>query len=369
MSPQPTYADVLGVLTAFAPLHLQESYDNSGLLVGEPDTPVRGILFCLDVTEQVVDEAKEHGCNLIVSHHPPIFTVLRALRGQDPTTRCVLAAIRHRIGLMAMHTNLDSAPRGVSYELGSRLGLIDLHPLKLAEANILKLVTFVPESHAETVREALFAACAGTMGEYSGCSFNTSGQGTFTPSATAQPYVGKVLEPTRVDEIRIETIVLRHHLAHAIAALRAAHPYEEPAYDIIPLANQDHRAGLGAVGKLPEPILAVEFLQLVKRTLGAPCLRYCEGKSQAIERVAVCGGSGSSLIAAALSAGAEAYVTADLKYHDFQPPQGQMLLIDAGHRETELLAVDLLYGVVERNFTTFALHRSSADRHPVRYLL
>lgn len=364
-----TYNDVARAIENFAPLTLQEPYDNSGLLIGEPTTPVHGVLISLDTSLEAIQEAIALRCNLIVSHHPAIFQGIKTLRGDNTTSRIVLEAIRNGIGLIAAHTNLDSASKGVSYALGQLLGVENLHPLAPKMQRQYKIVTFVPETHAQALRQALFAAGAGHIGGYANCSYNSEGFGTYLTPLDGQPFIGQAGQLSQTQEIRIETLTNEDHLSAVIRALKSTHPYEVPAYDIYPLAEEPANTGLGAIGELATPVSENEFLHLVSERLAVPCLRHSHPLGKPIRRVALCGGSGSEFIPTAMQLGADAYITADCKYHHFADPAGRMLLIDAGHRETEMVAVEILYDIIRKNFPTFALHKSTRDLNPVEYYM
>lgn len=361
------FGDVARGLSAYAPLALQESYDNSGLQVGEPETEVRGVLVCLDVSYAVVAEALAKGCNLIVSHHPLIFRGLKSLTGQDVTSRIVMECLRRGIGLLAAHTNLDSCLGGVSYALGESLGLENMRALCPRPRSLEKLVTFCPPDCVEAVRKALFAAGAGRIGKYRECSFGTLGVGTYLPTAGSRPFIGQVESSCETEEVRVETVFASHRRGAVLTALRAAHPYEEVAYDIYCLENTEPYEGLGCVGTLGEAMSEMDFLSRVQEVCGAEVLRHSSLTGRRVERVALCGGSGAEFIGAALRSGADAYVTGDVKYHDFQRPEGGLLLVDAGHRETEMVAVGLLDKIIRNNFITFAVQKSECDVSPVGY--
>jgi dinuclear metal center protein, YbgI family len=362
-----SFADIESVVGEWAPWALQESYDNSGLLLGERDTKVTGILVSFDIREAVVEEAVERGCNLVVSHHPLVFKGLKNLRGDDPVSRTVMLALRNRVGVLAAHTNADSTNGGVSYLLGARLGLKSMRALVPKDGQILKLATYVPPEAVEGVLAALHAAGAGCIGAYSHCSFSTQGEGRFYAPPESAPYAGAKGQLNRVGEVRIETVCPSYRLASVLEALVEAHPYEEPAYDVYQLINRDSRVGLGCIGMLDEALDEKGFLARVAESLGTPWLRYSNPTGRLVRRVAVCGGSGADMIGQAMAQGADAYVTADVKYHDFQQPVGRMLLVDAGHRESELMVVGALRKLIQERFTTFAVWESSQDASPVHY--
>lgn len=360
--------DIATFLNNEIPLSLQESYDNAGLLTGEPETELSGILICMDVTEEVVEEAISKNLNMIVAHHPLIFKPLKSITGKGPEERAIIRALRHHIAIYAAHTNLDHRWGGVSFALAEQLGLINVQVLRPLSAHLKKLVSFCPTEHLEEVRKALFAAGAGKIGNYDACSFNSDGYGTFRAGEDSRPFVGSVGELHREPEVRVETIFPDWAQADVLRALRESHPYEEVAYDIYTLDNTHPLIGPGVKGKLPEPMPVAAFLDLVRRITGIPNLRYSNGRAELIETVALCGGAGSFLIGDALRIGAQAFITGDLKYHDFFIPGGEMMLVDAGHFETEQFARNILKQMLSENFPTFAVLISDVNTNPVNYL-
>lgn len=362
-----TYRDVVSAIEEIAPPRWAESWDNCGLLLGAPETPVRGILICLDLSERVIEEAKELGANLIVSHHPLIHTPLKQLTGQDRTSRLALMCLEAGLGFIAAHTNYDAAPEGVSYQLAKCLGLQSIHPLEARRSGKVKLVTFVPSDYVDSVSTSLFDAGAGWIGDYSYCSYRSEGTGTFLPSRKAEPFVGIPGELNQVQEVRIETVIQEEHVDRAVRALRCAHPYEEMTHDVMPLLNHSAFAGIGAVGELPKPMDEQEFLHHVKETLRVPFLRHSAPLGSPIRRVAVCGGSGMPYLTNALQTRATAYVTGDVKYHDFQRAEGHLLLVDAGHYETEHVALEYLRYALCEKFSTFASAISTREVSSLHY--
>lgn len=364
-----TLADAIRELERIAPLELQEAYDNAGLITGRFETPLSGILCTLDCTEAVVREAARRGCNLVVAHHPIVFRGLKKLNGYNHVERAVIAAIRHDIAIYAIHTNLDNAlHRGVNERIAQRLGLLQasLRILAPMQERLMKLITFVPEAHAEAVRQALFAAGAGHIGQYDECSFNTHGTGTFRAGTGTNPFVGKHGERHAEAETRIEVILPRHAGKAVLKALQTAHPYEEVAYDLIPLLNSWQEAGAGLIGELPEAMPAEVFLRHVKETMELGQIRFAAGDGRPIRKVAVCGGAGSFLIGKAL-AQADAYLTADLKYHEYFEAENTLLLCDLGHFESEKFTINLLHDIIRDKFPNFAVLLSETETNPVKY--
>lgn len=364
-----TLADVIQELERIAPCELQESYDNAGLITGRHDTLLTGVLCTLDCTEAVVMEAARRGCNLVVAHHPIVFRGLKRLNGNNHVERAVIAAIKNDIAIYAIHTNLDNVlHRGVNERIAQQIGLKadSLRILDPVRERLIKLTTFVPVEQAETVRQAIFDAGAGRIGRYDECSFNTEGLGTFRAGQGTNPFVGKHGERHTEAEQRIEVILPRHLKNAVMKALRAAHPYEEIAYDLIPLLNQWQEAGSGLVGDLPEPMPVADFLQLVKTRMEIGQLRYAEGDGRTIRKVAICGGAGSFLIGKALQQ-ADAYLTADIKYHEFFEAENTLLLCDLGHFESEKFTINLLSDIIRDKFPNFAVLLSETETNPVKY--
>ena len=332
---------IMEALEEQAPRSLAESWDNVGLITGHPRQPVDRVLVVLDVTLPVARYAADNGYQLIVSHHPPIFKGITSLRTDSPQGKLLAELVKHSIAVYACHTNLDAAQGGVSDALADILGLEATRPLISSQAEkLLKLVVFVPHDHAETLRQAICAAGAGVLGRYSHCTFQTRGTGTFLPLAGANPYLGTEGRMEYAEEARLETILPQSSLGAVLDAMNAHHPYEEVAYDLIPLANTDSRRGLGRVGCLPEQVSAAHFIDKVKSSLAVAGLRVAGPTDKTVLTVALCGGSGAGLITQAAKAGADVYVTGDVKYHEAQEAADLGLtVIDAGHYATEQPAV------------------------------
>jgi dinuclear metal center YbgI/SA1388 family protein len=359
--------EIINHLEEFAPPAYQESYDNSGLLIGNPDLDVTGILITLDVTDEVLQEALTKGCNLIITHHPLIFKGLKRLNGNGMVERLVMKAIKEDIAIYAIHTNLDSVSRGVSAALAARLGLVNTRILSPRKGLLRKLVTFCPTAHAEKVREAVFAAGAGHIGNYDACSFNGEGQGSFRAQEGSAPFVGEVGKLHYEPEIRLETIYPAHLESRVIKALLKSHPYEEVAYDLYPLENTHYQVGFGIAGDLETPMNAVDFMHRLKEVTGTGCIRHTALVKEKISKVALCGGSGSFLIREAIQSGADVYVTGDLKYHDFFEAENRIIMMDIGHYESEQFTKQLLFALIQEKFTTFASFISGVTTNPVHY--
>lgn len=359
---------IIDCLEKLAPLSLQEEYDNSGLLLGDKNKDIQKALIALDITEEVLTEAIENQSELIISHHPLIFKGIKKLTGKNMVERIVIRAIQHEIAIYAIHTNLDNVQNGVNAMLGEKLDLVDLKILSPKSSGLKKLVTFCPVEKAEKVRNAIFEAGAGYIGKYDCCSYNVSGEGSFRALEGSKPFVGKLGEIHFEKESRIETIVPAQILNQVVAAMVEAHPYEEVAYDIYPLDNPNRNTGAGMIGSLKKEMTAKEFLLKVKKELGSPAIRHNYLVEKPVKKIAICGGSGSFLIDHAYKAGADIFITGDLKYHDFFEYKNEMTIADAGHFETEQFTKELLYSILNKNFPTFALQISKINSNPISFL-
>jgi dinuclear metal center YbgI/SA1388 family protein len=360
--------NIINELEQFAPSALKEDFDNVGLLVGDASDEVKGVLITLDITEKVIDEAIEKDCNLVVAHHPIMLSGLKKINGRNATERIVIKAIRNNIALYASHTNADSVINGVSGKMCEKLGLENCKVLSPKKESLLKLVTFVPSEQAETVRKAIFDAGAGQIGNYDACSYNLSGEGTFRGDENTNPYVGEKGKIHTEKETRIETILPSHIKHRVIKALFKAHPYEEVAYDLYPLANEWRTTGLGMVGELPHEIDEATFLNRLKNTFQTGCVRYTDLLNKPIKRVALCGGSGSFLLGKAMAEKADVFVTGDFKYHQFADAEGRILIADIGHFESEQYTKEVFFEILTKKFSNFAIHLSNVNTNPVNYL-
>ena len=361
-----TVQDICTAMEEWAPLAWQESYDNAGLLVGNRQTPVKGVLISLDCTEAVVDEAITKGCNLIVSHHPIVFKGLKSLTGKNYVERTVIKAIQHNIALYASHTNLDHAPNGVSYQLAKKLG-IEGQVLKPFQDSLKSLIYFIPSAHEESVRMALHEAGAGNIGEYSSCSFTSDGTGRFTPSIHTNPFIGQANQPESVQEKKVEMIYPAHLESKILQALNQAHPYEEVSYFTYGLGNAWKEVGSGCIGKLPTEMSVEEFIHYIKSRLGIQQLRHTALLSKTISTVAVCGGAGSFLLGEAKKQGADAFISADFKYHEFFDAENTCVICDIGHYESEVMIKDAILDYLSNIFSTFAVLKSDIQTNPVWY--
>lgn len=362
----PKIKDVAAFLESWAPRAYQESYDNVGLLVGNPEKEVTGILVSLDCTEAVVEEAAQRGCNLIVSHHPIVFKGLKSLTGRTYVERTVLLAVRKEIALYAIHTNLDNIRTGVNAKIAERLGLSQTRILAPRKGTLTKLVTFVPQDHLDRVLEALHRAGAGQIGNYSNCSFEIPGIGRFTPGDSANPNIGTPGSAEKVAEVRVEVLLPENREQAVMTALRQAHPYEEVAYYLTPLNNENQEVGSGLIGSLSRAMEPNAFLRHLKESMQATVVRYTLPNGP-IKTVAVCGGAGSFLLGDAIRQHADAFVSADFKYHEFFDTEGKIMICDIGHYESEQFTKALLLEVLSEKFTTFASHFSETVTNPISY--
>lgn len=359
--------EIISTLEQLAHPSLQESYDNAGLIVGDPSWECRGVLCALDATEKVVEEAVRKNCNLIVAHHPIIFSGLKRITGKNYVEKSVITAIRNEVAIYAIHTNLDNVVDGVNGRMAATIGLTGLKMLDPKPATLKKLYTFVPVRQAETVREALFGAGGGQIGRYSECSFSVEGEGTFRAGIDTNPFVGEIGSRHREREVKVEVVFPAFLESQVVGAMKAAHPYEEVAFDVVALANPHLGMGSGLVGEFAEPMDERQFLVLLREKFRAEGIRHSPLPGKPIRRVAICGGAGSFLINKALACGADAFVTSDLKYHEFFDANDRLLLADIGHYESEQFTINLLQEHLAEKFPTFAVLKTTVETNPVRY--
>jgi len=358
---------LVGEINKWAPFAYQESYDNSGLLVGNMDQTIQKILISLDITEEIMEEAIQGDFDLIISHHPIIFKGLKSLTAKTPEEKIIMSAIKNDIAIMAIHTNLDNVIHGVNAKISDRLGLEQRELLWPQKGQLKKLAVYVPQTHLDLVRTAVFEAGAGHIGDYDHCSFGAEGKGTFRPGKEAHPFVGKLGELHQEEEIKMESIFPAHLESKIVSALVKSHPYEEPAYDIYTLDNKNHRVGAGMIGMLKEEMEEVAFLKFLKEKMGTSCVRHTSLRGKKIRKVALCGGSGSFLIGAAKSNHADVFVSGDIKYHDFFQANKQMMIADIGHYESEQFTKELIGDFLIENFPKFAVQISEHQTNPINY--
>ncbi|MES2417621.1 MAG: Nif3-like dinuclear metal center hexameric protein [Bacteroidota bacterium] len=362
-------ADITNYLESIAPLNYQEDYDNAGLIVGNSNDDVHAALVALDCTEQIVNEAIAKNCDLIITHHPIVFKGLKKFNGKTYVERVILKAIKNNIALYAIHTNLDHVAQGVSGEICKRLGIENGKTLVPKGGLLKKMVVFCPQEQASRVKDALFKAGAGNIGNYSECSFNTEGIGTFNAGENTTPFVGKRGQQHEEPETRIEIIFKTQDERKMVLALLENHPYEEVAYDIYPLANKLENVGAGMVGWLPAEMDEMPFLNFVKERMQAKVIRHTGLLQKKIKKVAVCGGSGSFLLMDAIAAGADAFITADFKYHEFFDAEEQLIICDIGHYESEQFTSNLLIDNIQEKFPNFAIRLTEHNTNPINYFI
>lgn len=359
--------EIIEYLENFAPPSLQESYDNAGLLIGNRDDDCSGILVSLDITEEVVTEAVKRNCNLIVGHHPVIFKGIKRLTGKNYVERTVISAIKNNIAIYAIHTNLDNVIGGVNKKIAEKLQLRNCKVLLPREGTLKKLVTFCPKENAEGVRNALFKSGAGAIGNYSECSFNVDGSGSFKAAEGSNPFVGKIGEQHFENETRIEVVFSSHLQNKILKELKQAHPYEEVAYYINTLDNVREDVGSGLIGELTEEIPEQELLKLLKNNFKLSVIKHTALLQKSVKKIALCGGAGIFLLTDAMAAGADVYVTGDVKYHEFFDADNKILLADIGHFESEQFTIDLIAEFLQKKLLNFAVLKTEINTNPVYY--
>ncbi|MBT2620216.1 Nif3-like dinuclear metal center hexameric protein [Chryseobacterium sp. ISL-6] len=364
-----TIREVISEIEKRIPIQQAEDFDNVGLLCGFPDREVNGILVCHDALEDVIGEAIEKNLNLIVCFHPIIFSGLKSLTGKNYVERVVLKAIENKIAIYAIHTAFDNDFFGVNAGICNQLGLKDLKILQPKKNSLKQLTVFVPKDHSEQMKESLFSAGAGNIGFYDECSFSIKGNGTFRPIAGSNPYSGQHDVRENADENMISVIFESYKQNQIISAMKSSHPYEEVAYQIYSLDNENQYSGLGMYGEFEEEMDQKDFLQFVKEKFNLEVIRHSGFNDKKVKRVGVLGGSGASGIKSALSKKCDAYLTGDVKYHDFFLAESKMLVCDIGHYESEQWVVQQLFEILSQKFSTFAISKSNEKTNPVNYFL
>lgn len=361
--------EVVRALERFAPLPLQDGFDNAGLQVGLTDAEVAGALLCLDVTEAVIEEAISLGCNLIISHHPLLFKGCKSITGKDYVERCVMMAIKNDITIYAAHTNLDNAQGGVNYKIAEKIGLKNIRFLQEKDDMLLKMVTFVPTAHLEAVRQALFDAGCGHIGNYDACSYSLQGEGTFRAGEHSKPFCGEVGELHREQEYRLEVVLPVYKKSAALKALMQAHPYEEPAFDFYALKNSWAQAGSGIVGELDELETELEFLKRIKKTFEVGCVKHNKLTGRLIRKVALCGGAGAFLLPHAIASEADVFITGEVRYHEYFGHESDILIAEIGHYESEQYTREVLFSILDEHFSSaIELYYSKINTNPIKYL-
>lgn len=359
--------DIIAVLERLAPPSLQEAYDNSGLLVGSGDDEVNGAVIALDCTEEVIEEAIRLNVNLVIAHHPIVFSGLKRFNGKNYVERTIIKAIQHRIAIYAIHTNLDNVIEGVNGYFAKQLNLLHTEVLRPKENVLQKVIVYVPVDHQEQVRNAMFLAGGGRIGNYDECSFNVKGEGTFRASEAANPFVGNRGERHLAEEMRIEMICETFRLNSVLTAMKNAHPYEEVAHEVLAIQNSYNKIGAGIVGTLERPMQTPMFFDFVKEKFNLSIIKHTRFLKDEVSKVALCGGSGIFLLGDAKRAGADVFITADIKYHEFFDAENQLVLADIGHYESEQKTGELLAAELKHYFNTFAVHLSTINTNPVNY--
>lgn len=359
---------IIPILEEMAPTAYAEDFDNVGLLVGDVNTEITGILVCHDALEAVIDEAVEKKCNLVVCFHPIIFSGMKKITGKNYVERAVIKAIKNDVAIYAVHTGLDNHKLGVNKILCDTLGLTQTKILIPKENFIYKLTTFVPHNESSKVQKALFEAGAGAIGNYYDCSFKSTGIGSFTGNDNSNPVIGAQNVFTEVEETKLEVTFEKHLQGKVLKVLFGSHPYEEVAYEVTKLENRHQNIGLGMIGELPEAMEEREFLLYVKEKVQTGGIRHSAFLDKKIKKVAVLGGSGSFAINAAKAQSADVLVTADLKYHDFFQAENQILLADVGHFESERYVKKYIFEFLTKKIPTFAIILSDKNTNPVNYI-
>lgn len=359
--------DVIQYLESVAPPSYQEDYDNSGLLTGDASKEVTGVLVSLDTTEDIIREAVEKKCNLVISHHPIIFKGLKKLTGTNYVERTIIEAIRNDIAIYAIHTNLDNVAHGVNQKIAQKIGLNNTTILRPAVSGLSKIVTFVPAENTAGVISALGEIGAGIIGNYEECSFRVTGKGTFRPNEQADPHLGETEKLNEVEEERVEMIFPTHLTNAVISGLKEHHPYDEVAYYLTDLENQDPAIGAGMIGDLKKEMAMPEFLAHLKSVMELPLIRHTADTGKKISKVAVCGGAGGFLLRQAIQEQADIFVTSDIKYHEFFDAENVIVLADIGHYESEVFTKELIGELLTEKFTNFAVSLSETVTNPVNY--
>ncbi len=365
----PLIREIINVLETAAPLRLQENYDNSGLTCGDSCRECTGAIVSLDLTPDVIKEAIADGINLIITHHPPIFKGLRQVVSGNAVSEMMIACIKNDISVYACHTNLDNVLPGVNREIAARLDLEQTRVLQPLSGTHRQLITYIPIDFFEKVRDTLFAAGAGAVGNYDECGFAITGEGTFRPLQGSDPFSGTLMVRQNEPEKRLEIIYPAHLENKLIQTLKGAHPYEEVAYSLYPMENKFSNLGAGIIGELAKPTTVQHFFEKVKAIFRTGVIKYSNTEKKEIQRVAICGGSGKSLTTSALRNNADLFLTADLGYHDFFSGEGQMIIADMGHFESEQFTSDLIARLITEKIPTFAVRKAASKTNPVNYFL
>ena len=359
--------NIISELEKFAPISLQETYDNCGLLTGNKEQQITGAILCLDCTEDVIEEAINRNCNLVIAHHPIVFVGLKKLNGSNYVERTIIKAIQNNIAIYACHTNLDNVKLGVNNKIAQKIGLINAQVLAPKKSIIKKIVTFVPTLNLENVRTALFNAGAGNIGNYTNCSYVLEGTGSFKANENANPFVGENGKLHFEKETRLEVIFESFNEQKIITALKENHPYEEVAYDLYNLENFNNEVGSGLIGELPIPVTENDFLNHLKIVFNLKSVKHTKFLEKKIQKVSLCGGSGSFLLKNAINLKSDIYISSDFKYHEFFDAENSILIADIGHYESEQFTPEIFYEIISNKFPTFALYLTEINTNPVNY--
>jgi dinuclear metal center YbgI/SA1388 family protein len=361
--------DVVQCIEDYAPLRYQDGFDNAGLIVGNADAETNAALLCIDITEEVVDEAIEEKINLIISHHPIIFSGLKKITGKNSIERIVAKSIKHDIALYAAHTNIDNIVGGVNSKICEKLGLTDCKILSPKQNELVKISVFVPENYSEKLRNAMFAAGAGNIGKYSDCSFSAQGKGSFKAGENTNPFVGEKGKIHIENEIRIEMISTRNNLRAVEKAIIENHPYEEVAYDIYNLENTYKNVGSGMIGNLPQAMNYDEFYKMLKKVFSLKVIRTTKPVSEKISRVALCGGAGNFLLDEAIANRADIFISGDFKYHQFFDANDKITIADIGHFESEQFTTEIFCDLIKKKLPNFAAKFTKKNTNPIIYII
>lgn len=359
--------EITAAIEEFAPLYMQEDFDNAGIQVGDLNAEITGIVLCTDVREDIVDEAIERGANLVISHHPLIFHPLKKIASRSYIEKIVAKAIKNDITIYCAHTNMDNARGGVSFKMAEKLGMTDVEVLDPQRGKLRKVVVFVPTAQVADVEKAMFAAGAGRIGDYDCCSYRLSGEGHYHALEGANPFAGAVGEYHTEPETRVEVIVEAAQCGAVVKAMLKAHPYEEPAFDVVQLDNESRYCGSGVIGDI-EPVDAMEFLNKVKTAFEVGAIRYSGDTHKKVRRIAMCGGSGAFLLDTAMRAGADVYLTGDLRYHEFMGNENRIIIADIGHYESEHFTKEIFCDIIKKKNPNFAVTFAEKEKNQIKYL-
>ena len=356
---------IIECLEKWAPPSLQEEYDNSGLIIGNNQNEIKGILVTLDCTEEIINEAIKKNCNLIISHHPLIFRPIKKITGSNHVERSIIKAIQNSISIYSIHTNLDNILSGVNYKIANKIGLKQIKILDKKINVLSKIEFYIPKDYKENVLKNLFKIGAGKIGNYNSCSFQTEGSGTFRPDDNASPFIGKKNKYQNSDEVKVELIFENHLEKELISCLKKFHPYDEVAFFITKVNNKSEVIGSGIVGNLR--IDSTKLLKKLKNAFKSKAIKHTVLNKKNVNKIAICGGSGSFLINKAIKNNADVFITSDLKYHDFFEGENKMIIVDIGHYESEQFTKELIFEYLNKKLVNIAIHLSKINSNPIRY--